>query len=393
MKIALFHNLPNGGAKRSMYEWIKQIHLKHRVDLFMYSKDEDIFCNINEFVTKKYIFGSETKLKGILKKIYTILKYEILSLKIAKHINKNHYDCVFVLQCKVTNTPPLIRHLNKSTIYYCQEPLTRILEPHYPRKTKNFFLNLFIYFFKLIFIFYEKKNAKTASSILCNSFYSKESIYKAFGKYPKLVYQGIDTKKFYKQIRVKKNKKNFITIGHLTPSKGHDFLIHSLSYVNQSIRPTLTIIYNLENDGYKKELTSLANEKKVNVIFLKSITDDELLNQYNKAYFVLCAARLEPAGLTPIEAMACGTPTIAVAEAGLREKIKHNYNGILVERNVFLFAKKVQKLLNDNSIYKSLVENGLLEVKNYWTSKYSSKNIENELIATWKMKNDKIKLS
>jgi len=42
------------------------------------------------------------------------------------------------------------------------------------------------------------------------------------------------------------------------------------------------------------------------------------------------SARLEPFGLAPLEANACATPVVAVAEGGVRESIRNGVNGVLI---------------------------------------------------------------
>jgi glycosyltransferase involved in cell wall biosynthesis len=43
--------------------------------------------------------------------------------------------------------------------------------------------------------------------------------------------------------------------------------------------------------------------------------------------------RLEPFGFAPLEANACETPVVAIAEGGIRETIQNSINGILIQDN------------------------------------------------------------
>ena len=47
----------------------------------------------------------------------------------------------------------------------------------------------------------------------------------------------------------------------------------------------------------------------------------------------MCAARLEPFGLTVLESTSCGTPVVAVAQGGYRETVVDGVNGYLAQRN------------------------------------------------------------
>ena len=48
--------------------------------------------------------------------------------------------------------------------------------------------------------------------------------------------------------------------------------------------------------------------------------------------------------------MACGTPVVGVAGAGVRETIVHNKTGVLTERDPVEFDKAVELLLNNDQL-------------------------------------------
>ena len=60
------------------------------------------------------------------------------------------------------------------------------------------------------------------------------------------------------------------------------------------------------------------------------VPDAELIPLLGRAAAVLYTSRLEPFGLAPLEANACGTPVLAIAEGGVRESIIEGENGLLM---------------------------------------------------------------
>jgi mannosylfructose-phosphate synthase len=57
------------------------------------------------------------------------------------------------------------------------------------------------------------------------------------------------------------------------------------------------------------------------VTFKGYISDDELPDYYRAADVFALSSRYEPFGMTAIEAMACGTPTVVTTEGGLCEQV------------------------------------------------------------------------
>ena len=52
MKIALYHNLPSGGAKRSLYETVRRLTADYHNDVHTLSTADESFCDLRPFVNK-----------------------------------------------------------------------------------------------------------------------------------------------------------------------------------------------------------------------------------------------------------------------------------------------------------------------------------------------------
>ncbi|HEX8932274.1 MAG TPA: glycosyltransferase [Patescibacteria group bacterium] len=80
--------------------------------------------------------------------------------------------------------------------------------------------------------------------------------------------------------------------------------------------------------GYYGEHTKLQKMAKNNVEFLGHVTDEELVKLYSGAKAFLALARDEDFGITPVEAMSCGTPVIAYHGGGYKETVVDGKTGI-----------------------------------------------------------------
>ena len=52
MKIAIIHNLPSGGAKRSAFEFVKGMTNKHKVDLFYMDPTSEEYLDLRTLVNR-----------------------------------------------------------------------------------------------------------------------------------------------------------------------------------------------------------------------------------------------------------------------------------------------------------------------------------------------------
>ncbi len=390
MKIAVFHNLPDGGAKRSLYYFI-QFFKKNgwQVELFIPSTaaHED-FLAMKNLVDKVKVYPVKTALSGI---IYSTIKYlpplhisfrdlKSTQKKIAQDINQGNYDFVYCEQDQFTMSPFILKYLKIPNVYYCQQPLRyneqiiqKLLQnipPKYPKLIRWFYRRYIAPRLPKI----DYQNASFAKYILANSYFSRESILRTYGLNARVSYLGVDTELFKSIPEIQ--KENFIfSVGTCHPIKGFDFIINSLRHIPNNQRPKLIIASNGNYPEWKKYLEELAKENNVDMEIRIAISNTELVKLYNQAKVVVYTPYLEPFGLVPLEAMACGTPVIGVREGGIRESIIHNKTGILVERDEKELANAVISLVSDEKKQKELIENAHQQIKSFWTLKKAGERL------------------
>jgi glycosyltransferase involved in cell wall biosynthesis len=83
------------------------------------------------------------------------------------------------------------------------------------------------------------------------------------------------------------------------------------------------------------------------VEFLGRVSNDAVRDLYRGAQAVLMPGE-EDFGIVPVEAQACGRPTIALAAGGALETIEDGVTGVLVpEPNVDMFAAAITRVSRD----------------------------------------------
>jgi glycosyltransferase involved in cell wall biosynthesis len=173
----------------------------------------------------------------------------------------------------------------------------------------------------------EIDNARHYDRILVNSFFSRENILRAYGLESEVCYLGIDSSLFRPTGEPVENY--VIGLGMVGYTKGIDRAIRAVAAIPLPDRPKLVWIGNTAFKKYPGELQQLARELKVDFEIKIMVTDNELVSTLSRAALMLYTSRLEPFGLAPLEANACGVPVVAVPEGGVRETIIHGENGLL----------------------------------------------------------------
>jgi mannosylfructose-phosphate synthase len=120
-----------------------------------------------------------------------------------------------------------------------------------------------------------------------------------------------------------------LALGRIAKNKGYDLLLQAMPPVIERIpeaRLVLAVGSTAPSDGeieLAHGLRDLAAELGIadRVVFKDYIQDSELADYYRAADVFALSSRYEPFGMTAIEAMACGTPTVVTTEGGLCEQV------------------------------------------------------------------------
>ncbi len=391
MKIAVYHNLMSGGAKRALFETTRRIAEHHTIDVFTLGSSEHAFCDLRPFVNRYQVFDFETlplvpSPFGALNhgvRAADILRLRAVQRSIAAEIDAGDYGVAFVYASdRFTNGPILLQHLKTPSVCYCNDPLRALYDPPIMRPYSHLSgirnivdrVNVLRWLYRELQGREDQRSLRSANLVLVNSYFSRETIYRIYAVQPHVCYLGIDTNAFRHEAVPRGDY--VLSVGTVNPIKGHDFVIRSLALVPTEIRPPLIIVGNFSVPEEKEFLLDLARECDVQVEFRVMVATAELVDLYNRARMTLYAPVLEPFGLVALESMACGTPVVGVAEGGIRETIRHGHTGLLTDRDPTAFAAAIQQLLTNPAFADEMGSKGSDYAARQWNWVESVRSIE-----------------
>jgi glycosyltransferase involved in cell wall biosynthesis len=310
----------------------------------------------------------------------------------ADDINAGGYDVLFANSCMFFRTTSIGKHVTIPRLLYLQEPFRWLYEaiPRLPwpalppfragdpsvQYLKRFIRNLVEVQALRVQAREEVENARSFDTILVNSLFSRESLLRAYGLSAKVCYLGVDTNVFVDQ---QLPREGFVVgLGAMVPEKRIPLVIDAISRLPEP-RPPLVWIGNIALPGYLEELQAFARSKGVDLLPKVGIPDKDVVSLLNRAAMLVYAPRLEPFGLAPLEANACGLPVVAVAEGGVRETVRDGVNGLLVEDDPGAIARAIARLLADPVYASRLGHAGVDHTKQLWSVDASIDRLEQRL--------------
>ena len=130
-----------------------------------------------------------------------------------------------------------------------------------------------------------------------------------------------------------------LALGRLARNKGYDLLIEAFSLVAQR-EPTANLYFAIGgadlNEAEQKffdELKELAAKSSAadRIKFGSFISEEELPDYYRAADMFVLSSRYEPFGMTAIEAMASGTPTVVTVHGGLYRALSFGRHALFAD--------------------------------------------------------------
>jgi mannosylfructose-phosphate synthase len=170
--------------------------------------------------------------------------------------------------------------------------------------------------------------------------------------------------------------KTVLALGRMTRNKGYDLLLRAMPLVFERVPEARLVLAagSLNPDDSElrmlAELHSLAQELNISdrVTFDGYITDEQLPDVYRAAEVFCLSSRYEPFGMTAVEAMGCGTPTVVTTEGGLWDQVVWGLESIYANPNDSIaFGSAIASVLMYPQISQQLARYGSQKARSKFT--------------------------
>lgn len=360
MNIAVFHHLPDGGAKVALFEHLRRLKDNHQLDLFTLISEESEF-DLKPLCKRVFLYPYETTLARqhgvarVVGDLRSLSTFRALHRQIAADIDAGGYDLAYIHQSRLIHSPYLLRYLHTPSYYFCQEPLRMVYEYGLRLKedvtvTKKVYEVINRVLRKRI----DRTNARRAFKILTASRFSHEYVSLAYDVDPLVCPLGVDTQVFKPRSGMKRN--GMLFIGTPTASKGYDLIVASLKLLSKNEQPLLRSVTPRDHQF--------------------TLTRGELIQEYSSCEATFCVSRLEPFGMVALESMACETPVIAVNEGGFRETVVDGKTGYLINRSPQELADKIRMITRNSDATRTMGRQARRHVEKNWSWERSIEILE-----------------
>lgn len=184
-----------------------------------------------------------------------------------------------------------------------------------------------------------------------------------------------------------------LALGRLASNKGYDLLIRAMRTVVDRVPDAKLLLaigsttLNEDESAQLEMLRGVACEVGVsdNVLFRGYIPDDLLAEYYRAANVFALSSRYEPFGMTAVEAMACGTPTVITTEGGLWEQVIWGTDAIYANPNdCEAFGHAICQILQHQPIADRLAKHGSQRAR----AKFTWTGIAQQILEAFEDMND-----
>jgi glycosyltransferase involved in cell wall biosynthesis len=169
-----------------------------------------------------------------------------------------------------------------------------------------------------------------------------------------------------------------LQLGRLVPRKGVDNVVRAVGVLarDHDVRARLLIVGGTDREPDPSRLPELARLASVAqdeaveelVTFVGRRDRTELVDYYNAADVFVSTPWYEPFGITPLEAMACGTPVIGSNVGGIKFSVADGETGYLVPPNdPAALAERIAGIYRDPTLLPLLGRQAIARVNEMFT--------------------------
>ncbi|BAZ22468.1 putative glycosyl transferase [Kalymmatonema gypsitolerans NIES-4073] len=406
MKIAVWHNLPSGGGKRALYNHVKGLLERgHTLESWCPPTADQTYLPLSDLIKENIVpLAQPTERADFVGSLFNPYQKIVDSINAMHHhsqqcaneINHAGFDILLANSCKFFHAPVIGQYIKIPKAVYLGEPYRLFYEAmprlpwlalpppnrawwSSPRYLRWFLKNLIEVHGLRVQAREELRNIKAFDLILVNSLFSRESVQRAYGLDSKVCYLGIDSD-IFKPLNLARNN-IVVGLGSINGVKGLERAVNAIATIDKDKRPSLIWIGNVSDTIYQNQIEKLAFSLGVNFVPKVRISDQELISLLNQASVMIYTSVLEPFGLAPLEANACETPVVAIAEGGVRESIKDGINGFLINGNQPVeMGRAISRLLTDKELAYRMGKQARSHVLEKWSLDSAIARLEESLL-------------
>lgn len=398
-KIAVWYNVPSGGSKRQIFLHLREL-LKRGWEFEAWRpplRQEDylpIGSLIPEHVVpleRKQLRSGPLKLLDIAsRERFNLDAMEAHSRSCASEMRQRGFEFLWANTCLDRATPMIGRFFEGPKIAYVNEPQRPFYEaqsgpwpwsaPEGALSLKGQVLDRIRQRDLRLLTREERRSALSYDRFLCNSLYSRETFLRVYGVDAEVCYLGVDEALFTPGVYPR--EPFVLMLGSFNRVKNVELIVRALSLI-PSGRPELVWVGNYGDPAYRSEMLALAESLGVNLTLKELIPDAELIRLLQTATALVYTPRLEPFGYAPLEASACGTPTVTVPEGGTRESVRDGVNGLWTEPDAASIAGTLSRLIDSPSLVQELGTQARALVLERWTASQAADRLEAAFLKTF----------
>lgn len=306
------------------------------------------------------------------------LKAKLISLfrfiapLVFKSFDLSKYDLVITSTAGTYTSPNFVK-IGKKTllIQYCHTPPRYLYG--YPTAndwTNNWFRKILLvmgaipmHFLRML----DFKFAQLPKYIIANSQEVARRIEKFYRRKAMVIYPPVEIP-HSSQFTVHSSRDYYLIGGRVSRHKGHDIAIKAFTKLGLPLKVFGGTFASYGLDQFKKDTGK-------NIEFLGEVTEEEKWELMKGAKAFIFPSEQEDFGIIPVEAMAVGTPVIALNQGGVKETVIDGKTGVFFnERTVESLIKAVKRF--DESIHRSIkAEDCIAQAK-----KFSKERFKKEML-------------
>ncbi|RPJ46851.1 MAG: glycosyltransferase, partial [Chloroflexi bacterium] len=190
--------------------------------------------------------------------------------------------------------------------------------------------------------------------------------------------QPIDKQAARKHLGISEDERIILQLGRVVPRKGIDTVIHGLARLVRDYNiDACLLVVGCESEAPDPRATleldrliQIARKERVasRVNFIGRRQRDVLKYYYSAADVFVSTPWYEPFGITPLEAMACGTPVVGSNVGGIKYSVADGKTGFLVPpKDPDALAARLAELFQDPALLKRFRRQAIQRVKKHFT--------------------------